>query len=144
MSTTMHGSFLSIKITGVFCSFVLLACAAGAGNSIDLSGTWQFQLGAKAAERTLAPPETPMKIPETFSDIIRLPGTTDTNHKGEKTVGSTPGTYTRRHRWVGRAWCRRTVTIPPEWKGRDVELFLERVFWKTTVFLDGPDAPTGD
>ncbi len=114
-----------------------VSAVAGGAKPVDLSGTWQFQLGAEAAPKTMAPPTDPLVIPPEFGDTIRLPGTTDTNRKGEKVVGSTKGTYTRRFRFVGRAWYRRTVTIPPEWKGREVELFLERALWKTTVSLDG-------
>ncbi|MCD6175081.1 MAG: glycoside hydrolase family 2 [Planctomycetes bacterium] len=104
---------------------------------IDLTGTWQFQLGPSAAENTMTPPASPLEPPATFNDTIRLPGTTDTNHKGIKTTGSVQGTYTRRYRHIGRAWYHRTILIPKDWQDRDIELFIERALWKTTVYLDG-------
>lgn len=38
--------------------------------------------------------------------------------------------------YVGAAWYQRDVEFPAEWKGKRVELFLERPHWQTTVWLD--------
>ncbi|MCI0499027.1 MAG: hypothetical protein L0Y36_05030 [Planctomycetales bacterium] len=105
--------------------------------SIDLSGTWQFQLGLHAAEATLSPPVSALTPPLHFNDTILLPGTTDTNQKGVKTTDSAPGTYTRRYRHIGQAWYQRTITIPEGWRNKDIQLFIERALWKTSVYLDG-------
>lgn len=124
-------------------STLAFICLAGciqnalAGQSIDLSGTWSFCLGAAAAEDTMAPPSAPLALPAEFTDTIQLPGTTDTNQKGVKTVGSNPSTYTRRYHHIGRAWYQRAISIPDDWQGKDVELFIERALWKTTVYVDG-------
>ncbi|MGD0783688.1 MAG: glycoside hydrolase family 2 TIM barrel-domain containing protein, partial [Candidatus Aminicenantales bacterium] len=46
--------------------------------------------------------------------------------------------------YVGPAWYQRHVTIPSEWKGRRVVLFLERAHWRTRVWLDDAEIGTCD
>ena len=126
----------------VFAALMVL-CLAGcshvttAKESLDLSGRWQFQLGLPAQAETLTPPAVPLAVPDTLNDTIVLPGTTDTNHKGHKTTVNNPISYTRRYEHIGRAWYQRTITVPDHWQGQDIELFIERALWKTTVYLDG-------
>lgn len=38
--------------------------------------------------------------------------------------------------YVGAAWYQRDVEFPTDWKGKRVELFLERPHWQTSVWLD--------
>ncbi len=38
--------------------------------------------------------------------------------------------------YVGVAWYQREVEIPAQWKGRKIELFLERPHWETTLWVD--------
>lgn len=38
--------------------------------------------------------------------------------------------------YKGVAWYQKEVTIPPEWKEKSVELFLERCHWETQVWID--------
>ncbi len=105
--------------------------------SLDISGSWQFELGEAAKKDTFAPSASILVIPKQFSDTIALPGTTDTNKKGTKTTGSTKGTYTRRYKHIGRAWYQRTINIPVDWEQEELELFIERVLWKSTIYIDG-------
>src|SRR3546814_15271156 len=46
----------------------------------------------------------------------------------------------RRQQYVGVAWYRREVIIPENWKGMHGRLFLERVLWKSSLWLDGNTA----
>ncbi|MDP4292569.1 MAG: glycoside hydrolase family 2 TIM barrel-domain containing protein, partial [Bacteroidota bacterium] len=39
--------------------------------------------------------------------------------------------------YVGAAWYQKEVTIPDNWKGKRIVLFLERAHWETTVWIDG-------
>jgi len=39
--------------------------------------------------------------------------------------------------YAGAAWYQRQIDVPQDWKGKRIVLFLERVHWKTTVWLDG-------
>lgn len=128
---------MSIFLTLTLICFAGCSQDVATDQSIDLSGTWEFQLGLSATENTMAPPIQPLELPADFNDTVQLPGTTDTNQKGVKTVGSSHGTYTRRYHHIGRAWYNRTISIPTDWQGKNVELFIERALWKTTVYLDG-------
>lgn len=41
------------------------------------------------------------------------------------------------YHYVGRAWYQKEVTIPEDWSGKKVELFLERPHWETQVWVNG-------
>lgn len=108
---------------------------------ISLSGEWQFAVDStdvgiaeKWFERSL-------------SDKIQLPGTTD--EAGYGTPNSLLPSVakpqilhlTRRNSYVGPAWYSREITIPSDWKGKSIELKLERSLWKTKVWIDGNPIP---
>lgn len=38
--------------------------------------------------------------------------------------------------YLGAAWYQRTIKIPADWQGRRIGLFLERIRWKSTVWVD--------
>ncbi|MDR0395063.1 MAG: beta-galactosidase [Tannerella sp.] len=46
--------------------------------------------------------------------------------------------------YVGVAWYRREVDVPDSWKGRFVELELERTHWETTLYVNGKEAGRSD
>ena len=74
--------------------------------SIDLSGTWNFVLDR---EGSVKPTD---EMPET----VTLPGTTDTNRKGDPIGWKGETTHlSRPFSYKGRAWYRRTVEIPEAW-----------------------------
>ncbi len=39
--------------------------------------------------------------------------------------------------YVGAAWYSRSFEIPEDWNGKHIRLFLERVHWSSTVWIDG-------
>jgi beta-galactosidase len=98
---------------------------------MSLSGAWKFQLD---------PDDRGIKdqwfAHHDFTDTIKLPGTTDQAGKGPLTQGSEPGSLTRVHRYYGPAWYQTEVTIPPEWKGKLLDLYLERVIFESRVWID--------
>ena len=135
-------------------AIILLLCAClSHAQTIDLSGKWNFEMGA-----TNAGP---------FTDTIHLPGTTSQALKGtpftmqpalpplppENLVPKKGITFGRgtnyasenlvlmhlqqRFSYIGPAWYRRDVDIPKSWTGKDVELVLERVIWKSQVWVNG-------
>lgn len=78
-----------------------------------------------------------------FETAIQLPGTLDDAGYG-KANALLPSLdkpqvlhLTRKHRYVGPAWYVREVEIPVTWKGKGIELELERVIWQTRVWVDG-------
>ena len=94
---------------------------------IDLSGVWQFALDRKGG----------VKPGDAMSDTIVLPGTTDTNRKGDPIEWKGETTHlSRPYSYKGRAWYRRTVTIPEKWAGEHVYLTLERTK-PSEVYVDG-------
>jgi len=130
-----------------------------AGNRIDLSGEWLFQvdsldegLGRQWWLRILR-------------DKILLPGSMTTNGKGDEVSTATKWTgniwnntwftdtaYAKYRKpgnvkisfwlqpvkyYVGPAWYQKKVKIEAGWKDHLVKLFLERCHWETTVWIDG-------
>ena len=94
---------------------------------IDLSGVWQFALDREGL----------VKPGDAMSDTIVLPGTTDTNRKGDPIEWKGETTHlSRPYSYKGRAWYRRTVTIPEKWVGEHVYLTLERTK-PSEVYVDG-------
>ena len=93
---------------------------------IDLSGTWQFALDR---QRLVHPDYI-------LTETVQLPGTTDTNKKGDF-VGRTEETTHLSRIWTykGRAWYKRRVDIPAEWQDKPVYLFLERTK-PTEIYVD--------
>ena len=101
--------------------------AAGRGvefpRQIDLQGRWAFSLVSGEAEGG--------SVPEVFPDTVFLPGTTDTNRKGHPLQNREETTFlSRLHSYVGKAWYRRKVSVPKDWRGKDIRFstgfFLER------------------
>ncbi len=103
---------------------------------IDLQGEWQFAFGSEGDDEAY--------VSQPFSDSILLPGTTDTNRKGAKNTATTETTHlTRWYPYVGKAWYKKTVEIPQSWKGRYVQLSLERTK-PAKVWVDGRYAGQSD
>jgi len=125
---------------------------------IDLSGKWSFMIDSldhgiqeKWFTRNLA-------------ETVKLPGSMLTNGKGDDVTIRTKWTgglwdslwykspefekYRQpgnvkvsfwlqplKH-YTGPAWYSKRVTIPESWKGRYIEMFLERCHWESTVWVD--------
>ena len=75
-----------------------------------LNGEWQFEIdpGDSGLERGLAERELSGRIIVPFCPESSLSG-----------VGNTD--------WMNAVWYRRTITIPPEWAGRNVLLHFQAV-----------------
>ena len=112
----------------LLCSIILsLSACAPNEERIDLSGVWQFCLDRDGQ----------VKPVDVMDDTVVLPGTTDTNRKGDPTEWKGETTHlSRPYSYKGRAWYRRTVTIPEKWEGENVYLTLERTK-PSEVYVDG-------
>jgi len=105
--------FLSILVTFHLSLFTSTAQSL----VIDLSGTWQFTLDR---QRLVHPDYI-------LTETVQLPGTTDTNKKGDPLIKKDETTHlSRLFSYKGRAWYKRQVEIPADWVGQPVYLFLER------------------
>ena len=115
------------RITLLLTLVCLNLMAYGQTKRIDLSGTWQFALDR---HHTVQPVDV-------LTETVELPGTTDTNRKGDVTEQSDETTHlTRRYSYKGRAWYQHEVVIPAAWKGQSIYLFLERSK-PSEVYVDG-------
>ena len=118
-----------MKRTSLFLSLLLSLSSYAANDSktIDLSGTWQFTLDRQKQVQ-------PNNV---MTETVQLPGTTDTNKKGDFIAKSEETTHlTRPWSYKGRAWYQREIEIPSTWKGKPVYLFLERTK-PSEVYIDG-------
>jgi hypothetical protein len=150
-----------------FFSLLLLASmlTGRAQESIDLSGTWQFQVDRKEVgahdkwyNRT------------TLEDTITLPGSMPQRLKGDDPTVNTlwtgslydssfyfnpaleayrrdgqlslPFFLTPDKHYVGVAWYNREVMVPKGWKDQRIELSLERPHIKTTLYINGEKVGT--
>ncbi len=105
---------------------------------IDLQGTWDFRLDS--LDRGVEERWYISKL----SDSIKLPGTTDTNKKGILNTKMDETTYLSRiYSYVGKAWYKRQVNIPDNWKGKTINLILERTK-PTKVWVDGKEVGFND
>ena len=120
-----------------------------AQEAIDLAGSWDLSLGDSTH----------------YTDYVMLPGSLLTNGKGNDVTVNTQWTgslydssyyfnpYMEKYRvegqmkfpffltpekhYVGKAWYRKNVYVPDNWKGRHITLFLERPHIETTLFVNG-------
>ena len=107
----------------------LLSVAQQRSEYIDLQGNWMFSLD----------PEGSVTPSTRLVDEIRLPGTTDTNRKGNVIKDTLQtGHLSRLYSYVGKAWYKRYVDIPENWKNKRIVLYMERTK-PSTVFIDGKE-----
>ena len=134
------------------CIISMLTLPCLSQKRIDLAGSWELAEGEE----------------QRYTDNITLPGSMVTNGKGDDVTvntvwtGSTydssyyfnpymqkyreegnvkyPFFLTPEKRYVGKAWYKKTVRVPSDWKGERVTLFLERPHIETTVYVNGKEA----
>ncbi|GHV25140.1 beta-glucuronidase [Bacteroidia bacterium] len=137
---------------------LLLPVVTFAQETLDLSGTWRFAMDRDDVGITQK------WYDQTLAEQITLPGSMLENRKGDVVTAQTqwtgsmydstyyysptmakyrqPGNVkfpfflTPDFHYTGAAWYQTTVTIPKNWKGREVQLFLERPHIETTVWVD--------
>ena len=109
-----------------------------AAEMISIAGEWQFEFAATNAT----------ECPAELANTILLPGSTDEAGYGTKTEFTPKSrnqikpkqdfrSWSRKYRYVGPAWYQRDIELPEEWRGKRVELFLERCQWESQVLFDG-------
>lgn len=126
-----------------FCVSFLVLMAISAGmmaqrQPLSLAGEWQVKLDPDSLGKAES------YFERKFNSRIALPGTLDEAGYGTKTVGADYGILSRRHKYVGPAWYNREIIIPADWKDQEVVLHLERVMWRSEVWVDGKPAGVQD
>jgi hypothetical protein len=146
-------------VAAMFCAGLAFAPAMRAAGSIDLSGTWRFQLdregsggGARWFETRLGGSASlPGSLPSQGLGDPVTAGTKWTGGIVDRSYFSAPEYAPYREpgnikvpfwlqpetTYVGAAWYQRDFEIPPGWAGRRVTVSLERPHWKTSLWLDG-------
>ena len=146
-----------------YCVFLFAAMCSFMGlfaqSSIDLSGTWQFQIDRNDVG------ESEKWFDRTLDDTMPLPGSMPEMLKGDDVTARTEWTgslydstyyyspamekyrvegnikfpffLTPDKHYVGPAWYRHEVTLPKDWTGQRIVLFLERPHWESTVWVNG-------
>lgn len=109
--------------------------------TIDLSGSWRYQtdlentgIQERYFEKQLS------------NTDFHLPGSTCDNQVGEQQeyfsemTRDTVRAPLARYRYTGALWLQREMTVPEDWQGQTVRLFLERVNIASQVWIDGQQA----
>lgn len=97
--------------------------AAAQHSTIDLTGQWFFNSSPESLNK----------------ETVILPGTTDTNKKGEKNTRKDETTHlSRYYTYFGEATYSKEIEIPSAWKNKNITLFLERTK-PTTIYIDGKE-----
>lgn len=97
---------------------------------INLSGEWLFSLD---------PENIGIRqnwFSKSLDDVIQLPGTTDSNKKGIKNTTVSTLHLNRVFTYEGPAWYKKKIMIPENWKGKHIELKMERSK-PSKVWIDG-------
>lgn len=123
--------FLAVTLLIGFCASLSAKSVSTDRLSMDLSGEWEFSLDPE--EVGIAQEIRKDKL----GDTVVLPGTTDTNRKGEENGNRNETTQlSRLYRYEGPAWYAKEIELPKEWRGKEITLYLERTR-PTTVWVDG-------
>jgi len=137
---------------------LLCGCAQETIQKIDLSGEWKFQIDS------LNKGITEGWYNKDFPDTVTLPGSMAENGKGEDITEKTKWTgqivdqswftddkYARYRQegnvkipfwlqpvkhYIGAAWYQKEIKIPDNWKGKYIELKLERPHWETQIWVE--------
>ncbi|RHR36312.1 MULTISPECIES: sugar-binding domain-containing protein [Parabacteroides] len=95
---------------------------------ISLAGDWRFELdSADIGEKELW-------YTKTLIDSIKLPGITDEGGYGPEVIET--GKLSRLHKYIGKAWYQMDISIPENWKNKNVSLCFERIMWKSKLWLN--------
>jgi hypothetical protein len=120
-------------------------CDIKANTTLKLNGSWDYQLDYE--DIGLIKEWYKQKLSK--SNFI-LPGTTATNNVGEaleiksELNRESVRCLRQQFRYVGPAWYQKKVEIPSEWAAKEVFLFLERVMFGSTLWINGQQVGSQD
>jgi hypothetical protein len=111
-------------------------------NEINLKGEWLLKLQPLSTE------DKELWLSSSFNSKINLPGTLDDYGFGVKvnpdTIKDPYRTLMRKYKYIGKARYQKEVNIPEDWQNKRIILTLERVIWKSEVWIDGKRAGTDE
>ena len=128
----------SLSIILILTTIILLtSCKSSKIDVLDLSGKWTVKIDSTDVG------EKEGWTNQLFKTNIMLPGTLDDAGLGKaNTLESSLSKpqilhLTRQNNYVGAAWYSKKISIPANWKEKDMILMLERVLWDSQVWVDG-------
>ena len=136
----MLSNYKTYKFLLLICLCIsLLSCDSDQQyDKIDLAGEWQVRLDSLDRGQQ----EHWQQNWTEQGQKIQLPGTLDEAGIGTAdTLTPALNTYvlsnlSRKHQYIGKAWYQKQIEIPQDWDGKPLVLNLERVLWKSTVFIN--------
>ncbi|NLH18061.1 MAG: beta-galactosidase [Phycisphaerae bacterium] len=138
-------------------AMVIMVGGCQSGNTIDLSGSWNFRLDPKgtgtpqdmtAVKQTIHLPGSTaqagygddIRVDTAWTgDIVDRSWFTEEQYEPYRKEGQVkvPFWLTPVKHYVGPAWYSRTIVVPATRENTRITLFLERCHWETTVWVDG-------
>ncbi len=129
-----------IKKILFFISFMLSISVMGQQKYLSLAGNWAFKIDSLNVGETDRWFDKPASF---FTQKIKLPGTMDDAGFGNPVkVLPELKREVMLHLWrkvsyTGAAWYQKEIIIPAGWEDKYAEIFLERVLWATSIWIDG-------
>ncbi|MDQ8198005.1 discoidin domain-containing protein [Pelagicoccus enzymogenes] len=133
---------LCLRCTVAISIAIIANYVAHAKDTIDLSGTWEVRLDT---DDQVEPTRWPKDLK---SSPITLPGTIGEAELGtplalEPALTKQVFEYLhQRNSYIGAAWYSREIEVDESWANAPVELLLERVLWRSDVWLNGEKIDT--
>lgn len=161
--TALGSTMLLIKPSDLIQTYAP-GTATGNGSSMPLSGNWHIKLDPdnKGIKQQW--------YKSRFTDPVQLPGSLQSQGLGNEVSPDTawwngklngvwatspvyekyrqPGNFKNyeflqpKKHYLGAAWYAKEFTLPANWKNKRIVLFLERVHWQSTVYVNGREAGT--
>jgi hypothetical protein len=114
----------------VFLFFMITLQQVSFCQQISLAGRWKFRLDS--ANRGVSEKWFTKKL----TDELELPGSCEQRGFGIKNLVQEKDRLTRSIKYEGKAWYQKEIYVSEAWRGKRLELFLERCHLESTVWLD--------
>jgi beta-galactosidase len=138
---------LTCRISILVISVLFCTNSTRAQQSISLAGKWAFKVDSANIGEIMH------WEGDKYAQPIFLPGSTDLVGTGNSlpvyrnALGIKPpkdypknadyGMLTRIHKYTGKVWFQREILIPEKWKNYHIAFYMERVLWRSKVWVDG-------
>jgi Glycosyl hydrolases family 2, sugar binding domain len=97
---------------------------------ISLAGRWKFRLDSANKG------ESERWYDTKLTDELELPGSCEQRGFGIKNTAREKDRLTRSIKYEGKAWYQKMIDVSESWRGKRLELYLERCHLESTVWLD--------
>jgi hypothetical protein len=118
----------------VFITVVLFSCTSVKDNTIKLSGEWELCLDSTNINDIS---QLSFNLKTTLPGTLDEAGIGNANTMKPELKREVMLHLQRKHEYIGKAWYRKTITIPETEPALKAVLNLERVLWKSTVYVNG-------